>query len=271
MKSKPQLNTRGWLTGFTLIELLVVIAIIALLASLLLPSLAKAKTKAQGISCVNNLKQLTLGWLMAATDNSDVLMANCSQQTPNGVGWVYGNNNNDPAKITSGLLITYVGNAGVYHCPADIMSGHICSMSMNCWVGALNAPANNAPWNCAGGVQNTKIGDPKGLVFKKQSEFVGGASASHIYLFVDENPNSINDGWMGDDCSNGMYANQGVWCDYPACYHNKAGGLSFADGHAEIKKWNDSGLLAQTKQGGMADPKSTDLKWFTDRGSILTP
>jgi prepilin-type processing-associated H-X9-DG protein len=81
-------------------------------------------------------------------------------------------------------------------------------------------------------------------------------------VFIDENPNSINDGWFACD------PNQpNKWVDIPASYHNTAGGLSFADGHAEIKKWRDSKMIHAQTTDVLRDPNSDDLSWLIGRSS----
>ena len=120
-------------------------------------------------------------------------------------------------------------------------------MSMNAWMNPLN--------------DETVLDLVNYTAFRKQSDI---RQPVNTWVTIDENPDSINDGWF-------VVAPVGnVWYDYPATYHSKAGGLSFADGHAEIKKWRDSKVLtppspiARTRK----DPSATDYEWLAERTTI---
>ncbi|MCC6234429.1 MAG: type II secretion system protein [Verrucomicrobiales bacterium] len=264
-------------SGFTLIELLVVIAIIAILASMLLPALAKAKTKAQGILCMANTKQLTLGWRMYAEDNDDKIpYAYVEKGSANDkYAWVRGildysgaNKSNWDVKedLARSPLAPYLGNSyGVFKCPADKSTvkttadgrlPRVRSVSMNAWVGGNEG-------------KHTWFGGPEWRMYLKLGDMVD-PGPSMTWVLIDEREDSINDAFWVTQMPGYPDPTRTIITDYPASYHNGAAGLSFADGHSEIKKWVDPRTRPILKANGqiplnVASPNNRDILWIQDR------
>lgn len=263
------------------------LATLAVLAAMLLPAIAGTKPNSQAFQCLENLRQLTLGWEMYAGDNSGKFVPDGNQYEPNPpvtslpdsrilpgaefYQWCLGNMSAYSPIATNlvqaGAIYQYVNNINVYKCPADnsaykfgaVIIPHVRSYSMNCFL----SPVTEGITPPAG--QWTGVGNMGTRNFFKDTDLTRPGPAM-TFVFIGENENSINDGFFVSDPSQGNF-----WQDVPASRHAGSGGLSYADGHAEMKRWTDSRIVGYKGNIGqvIGNPNSSDAAWLEQRATSV--
>jgi prepilin-type processing-associated H-X9-DG protein len=255
-----------------------------------LPALGKAKSKAQGISCINNNKQLITAWHLYSNDYEDRVANNYTipgtetsitsgkfnNWVNNVMTWgasasTQDKSNTNELWVKNGILASYTGNAlGIYKCPADVYLS--LPQRSKGWVKRLRSNSMNALFGLA-------TDDRNDLTYKGQSWTENGIyrqflkqsdvpNPANTWVTVDEHPDSINDGFFV------VAFAATAWGDLPASYHNSACGFSFADGHAEVHKWRSGTSVYPVKYSfgtrAFDAAGKQDFQWYRDRtGYIL--
>ena len=270
--------------GFTLVELLVVIALIAALAALLLPTLNRARARAQGLQSLNNTRQLVLAWMLYSDDYNGRLAYNLGgaaggkdparktnlNWVNNNLNWELDTDNTNTATLTEASLGSYASKVvSIYRCPADRVLSE--KQREAGWAHRVRSYSMNAMIGDAGELSTAGYNEnnPKYVQFFRITDI---PLPSDIFVFVEEHPDSINDGYF----LNKFYANH--WIDLPSSDHNGAAPFAFADGHAQLRRWLDT----STKQPQwpdaieewpvpVSDTETTDWNWVMQHTSIKPP
>jgi len=274
--------------------MLMVIVVIAILSALLLPVFSRAKQRAQGVQCVNNMRQMTLGWQLYTDENNNRFPPNAAMghnhpavgEDAGNPSWVAGvltvsgdnyagvDDNTNATKLTDGAYAPfgsigeYVKNPNVYHCPGDASQDpgtgrmRVRSVSMNGWINPGRTNGSDSP-----------LWDEPYVKFTQPADF-SHLSPSDIFVFLDERPESINDGWLwvaidGYNSDGSVNTDNLDIADLPAIYHNRCSAFSFADGRAELHHWMDADTYSLEFQSSpQPTPGNQDVAWLMTHATV---
>jgi prepilin-type N-terminal cleavage/methylation domain-containing protein/prepilin-type processing-associated H-X9-DG protein len=268
------------LRAFTLIELLVVIAIIAILAALILPALGRANAKGKATYCHNDIRQVVLALHIYAGDHDDALPPNMgpdgiSQTVARGeyqnwvnnvMSWELDSDNTNTTLLTIGGLGPYVGGvAKVFKCPSDTALSKVQRDAG--WTERVRSISMNAMLGDAAEFMKSAVNtnNPSYRQFLRLGEV---AEPSRIFAFIEEHPDSINDGYFLNRFDTDK------WNDLPASYHNGGANMAYVDGHVEWHRWRFGSTKPPPQPDAAGLPKTIpkgergDFYWVLSQTSV---
>ncbi len=266
--------------GFTLVELLVVIAMVGILASLLLPSLQRANAKGKSTFCLNDMRQLAFALHVYAGDHDDALPPNAGSDgiaetvakreylnwVNNVMSWALDPDNTNTMLLTVGGLGPYVaGVAKVFKCPSDSALSKVQQEAG--WTERVRSVSMNAMLGDAGEFMKASVNtnNPHYRQFLRLGDV---AEPSRIFAFIEEHPDSINDGYF----LNRFYSDK--WIDLPASYHNGGANITYVDGHVEWHGWKFASTKPPARPDAAGLPKRIpeeergDFHWLLSQTSV---
>ncbi len=267
--------------AFSLVELLVVIAVIGILSALLLPALVRAQSKGQGMSCMNHLRQLAIATQLYADDAGGRLPYNLGaadikntvryggfRNWANDVmSWELDEDNTNATWLANGGLGPYLsGNVETFSCPADrVVSDQQRAAG---WTRRVRSYSMNAMMGNAGSFsyEGFNTNNPS---FKQFFKDIDVPVPAGIFVFIEEHPDSINDGYFLNRLR------QRQWFDLPASWHNGSANLTFADGHAESHRWlspattPDSRPYTAKLPLAVSPDAAVDFDWLMARTTVI--
>ena len=269
--------------GFTLVEALVVAGIVGVLATIILPAISGAKGKGYTVVCLNNMRQLAIAWNTYADDREGTLpynygVAETYTNIANGklmnwannvMTWNLEEDNTNELYLARGGLGPYLsGVVSPFKCPSD--KALSAAQRAAGWRERTRTYSMNAMVGYAGSYikyGGINVNNPKYKQFMKLHEI---PDPSGIFIFIEEHPHSINDGYFLSKPG----ALPPHWFDLPAAYHSGGANLSFGDLHIEYRKWLSPGTVYPHQEGAVTLPvqvpleDTRDYDWLMQRTSV---
>jgi len=270
--------------GFSRADALAMMATGSLLSLCVMPLVLRAGTIQQVASCVDHLRALGRAWSLYSEDHQGRIvhnfglvetLATVNDRTfrtwaHNVLDWTVNPSNTNASHLQAGTLYAYTdNNAAAFKCPADTFLA--AGQSRAGWARRVRSYSLNGFMGLASTLKSDLTQRGENLRAPGYRQFLLSSSIpnpSHTLTFIDEHPDSINDG---------MFINPPPvttqWTDLPGSHHEGGGGVAFADGSAEIHVWAEPSTRYPVRfnsipRASIPANQRHDYTWLVDRMTV---